>query len=161
MKRYGVPGVFAAAVETAASMGGLLMPPMMGVGAFLMADFLGVPYWDVVVRGFALALTYYVALAFAVYLFTWLAPYSVLPRLFVQSNRLVIAAVFAAAFVAWVAAVLLRRSRVVTTFFSNSATVGAESSPPHPAATPPTSATAVSSVTRSFVDLMGRRAGSG
>ena len=68
MKRYGVPGVFAAAVETAASMGGLLMPPMMGVAAFLMADFLGVPYWDVVVRGFALAITYYVALAFAVYL---------------------------------------------------------------------------------------------
>jgi TRAP transporter 4TM/12TM fusion protein len=68
MKRYGVPGVFAAAVETAASMGGLIMPPMMGVGAFLMADFLGVPYWDVVVRGFSLALVYYAALAFAVYL---------------------------------------------------------------------------------------------
>jgi TRAP-type uncharacterized transport system fused permease subunit len=49
-------------------MGGLLMPPMMGVAAFLMADFLGVPYWDVVVRGFSLAITYYVALAFAVYL---------------------------------------------------------------------------------------------
>lgn len=68
MKRYGVPPVFAAAVETAASMGGLLMPPMMGVGAFLMSDFLGVPYWDVVTRGFALAFTYYVSLAFAVYL---------------------------------------------------------------------------------------------
>lgn len=68
MKRYGVPGVFAAATETAASMGGLLMPPMMGVGAFLMSEFLGVPYWDVVIRGFSLALTYYVALAFAVYL---------------------------------------------------------------------------------------------
>jgi TRAP transporter 4TM/12TM fusion protein len=68
MKRYGVPGVFAGAVETAASMGGLIMPPMMGVGAFLMSDFLGVPYWDVVVRGFSLALTYYLSLAFAVYL---------------------------------------------------------------------------------------------
>jgi TRAP transporter 4TM/12TM fusion protein len=68
MKRYGVPGVFAAATETAASMGGLLMPPMMGVGAFLMSEFLGVPYWDVVIRGFALAFTYYAALAFAVYL---------------------------------------------------------------------------------------------
>jgi TRAP-type uncharacterized transport system fused permease subunit len=63
-----VPGVFAAAVETSASMGGLLMPPMMGVGAFLMSDFLGVPYWDVVVRGFALALVYYASVAFAVYL---------------------------------------------------------------------------------------------
>ncbi|MBI3055410.1 MAG: TRAP transporter permease [Betaproteobacteria bacterium] len=68
MKRYGVPGVFAGAVETAASMGGLLMPPMMGVGAFLMSEFLGVPYWDVVVRGFALASVYYVSLALAVYL---------------------------------------------------------------------------------------------
>jgi TRAP transporter 4TM/12TM fusion protein len=68
MKRYGVPGVFAAAVETAASMGGLIMPPMMGVGAFLMSEFLGVPYWDVVIRGFALAFTYYASLAFAVYL---------------------------------------------------------------------------------------------
>jgi TRAP transporter 4TM/12TM fusion protein len=68
MKRYGVPGVFAAAVETAASMGGLMMPPMMGVGAFLMSEFLGVPYWDVVVRGFSIALVYYLALALAVYL---------------------------------------------------------------------------------------------
>jgi TRAP transporter 4TM/12TM fusion protein len=68
MKRYGVPSAFAGAVETAASMGGLLMPPMMGVGAFLMAQFLGVPYWDVVARGFALSLIYYIALALAVYL---------------------------------------------------------------------------------------------
>lgn len=68
MKRYGVPGVFAAATETAASMGGLIMPPMMGVGAFLMSEFLGVPYWDVVIRGFALAFTYYASLALAVYL---------------------------------------------------------------------------------------------
>ncbi len=68
MKRYGVPGVFAAAVETSASMGGLIMPPMMGVGAFLMSDFLGVPYWEVVVRGFGLALVYYASIALAVYL---------------------------------------------------------------------------------------------
>jgi TRAP transporter 4TM/12TM fusion protein len=68
MKRYGVPGTFAAAVETAASMGGLIMPPLMGIGAFLMSEFLGVPYWDVVARGFALALVYYASLALAVYL---------------------------------------------------------------------------------------------
>ena len=68
MKRYGVPGQFAGAVETAASMGGLIMPPLMGVGAFLMADFLGVPYWDVVLRGFALGFVYYVSLALSVYL---------------------------------------------------------------------------------------------
>ncbi|KAB2920543.1 MAG: TRAP transporter permease [Hyphomicrobiaceae bacterium] len=68
MKRYGVPGAFAAAAETAASMGGLIMPPMMGVGAFLMSDFLNVPYWDVVKRGFALAFVYYASIAFAIYL---------------------------------------------------------------------------------------------
>ena len=68
MMRYGVPGTFAAAVETSASMGGLIMPPMMGVGAFLMSEFLGVPYWDVVVRGFSLAFVYYVSIGVAVYL---------------------------------------------------------------------------------------------
>ena len=68
MMRYGVPGTFAAAVETSASMGGLIMPPMMGVGAFLMSEFLGVPYWDVVIRGFALAFIYYVSIGVAVYL---------------------------------------------------------------------------------------------
>jgi TRAP-type uncharacterized transport system fused permease subunit len=44
------------------------MPPMMGVGAFLMSEFLGVPYWDVVVRGFSLAFVYYVSIGVAVYL---------------------------------------------------------------------------------------------
>ena len=68
MIRYGVPPTFAAAVETSASMGGLIMPPMMGVGAFLMADFLGVPYFEVVVRGLALAIVYYLSIALAVYL---------------------------------------------------------------------------------------------
>ena len=68
MMRYGVPGTFAAAVETSASMGGLLMPPMMGVGAFLMSEFLGVPYWDVVIRGFSLAFVYYMSIGIAVYL---------------------------------------------------------------------------------------------
>jgi TRAP transporter 4TM/12TM fusion protein len=68
MKRYGVPAAFAGAVESAASMGGLIMPPMMGIGAFLMSEFLGVPYWDVVVRGFSIAVVYYVSLALAVYL---------------------------------------------------------------------------------------------
>jgi TRAP transporter 4TM/12TM fusion protein len=68
MKRYGVPGTFAGAVETAASMGGLIMPPLMAVAGFLMAEFLGVPYWDVVVRGFAVAFVYFVSLVLAVYL---------------------------------------------------------------------------------------------
>jgi TRAP transporter 4TM/12TM fusion protein len=68
MKRYGFPGAFAGAVETAASMGGLIMPPLMAVAGFLMAEFLGVPYWDVVMRGFAVAFVYFTSLILAVYL---------------------------------------------------------------------------------------------
>lgn len=68
MKRYGVPAEFAAAVETAASMGGLIMPPVMAVAGFIMAEFLGVPYWQVVLRGFSLAFVYYSTLAVSVYL---------------------------------------------------------------------------------------------
>ena len=68
MMRYGVTGTFAAAVETSASMGGLIMPPMMAVAGFLMAEFMGVPYWDVVLRGFAISFVYFTALSLAIYL---------------------------------------------------------------------------------------------
>ena len=68
MKRYGFPPAFAGAVETAASMGGLIMPPLMAVAGFLMAEFLGVPYWEVVVRGFAVAFVYFASLILSVYL---------------------------------------------------------------------------------------------
>jgi len=68
MKRYGVPGEFAGAVETAASMGGLIMPPVMAVAGFVMAEFLGVSYWSVMLRGFALAFIYYSTLSLSIYL---------------------------------------------------------------------------------------------
>ncbi|NWG04632.1 MAG: TRAP transporter permease [Syntrophaceae bacterium] len=68
MKRYGVPGEFAGAVETSASMGGLIMPPVMAVAGFIMAEFLDVPYWSVAIRGFALAFIYYSTLALSIYL---------------------------------------------------------------------------------------------
>ena len=68
MKRHGMPGVQAGAVETAASMGGLILPPLMAVAGFLMAEFMGVPYWDVAMRGFAIGFVYFSALMLAVYL---------------------------------------------------------------------------------------------
>ncbi len=68
MIRYGVPPTFAAAVETAASMGGLIDPPLMGAAAFLMAEFLGVSYWEVVLRGFGFSFIYYISVGVAVYL---------------------------------------------------------------------------------------------
>ncbi len=64
----GLPRVNAAAIETASSLGGQLMPPVMGISAFLMADFLGRSYFDVVARGYAPALIYYAGVAVSVYL---------------------------------------------------------------------------------------------
>ena len=68
MIRYGLPRTIAAAVETSASMGSLIDPPMMGAAAFLMAEFLGVPYWDVVLRGFGFTFIYYISIGVAIYL---------------------------------------------------------------------------------------------
>ena len=67
MKRVGLDPVRAASIETASSIGGQLMPPIMGISAFIMADYLGVAYFDVVVRGWAVALVYYIGVAVAVY----------------------------------------------------------------------------------------------
>jgi TRAP transporter 4TM/12TM fusion protein len=64
----GMPRATAAAIETAASLGGQLMPPIMGIAAFLMAEFLGRSYFDVVARGYAPAIVYFVSVAVAVYL---------------------------------------------------------------------------------------------
>jgi len=64
----GMPRVTAAAIETASSLGGQLMPPIMGISAFLMAEFLGRSYFDVVARGYAPALVYFVGVAVSVYL---------------------------------------------------------------------------------------------
>ena len=60
MKKLGYRPEFAGAVEAAASTGGQLMPPVMGAAAFLMAEFVGVPYIDVVKAATIPALLYYV-----------------------------------------------------------------------------------------------------
>ena len=64
----GLPPATAAAIENASSMGGQLMPPVMGIAAFLMAEFLGVDYFDVVARGWVPALIYYGSVSTSVYL---------------------------------------------------------------------------------------------
>jgi TRAP transporter 4TM/12TM fusion protein len=66
--KAGFPRVTAAAVETSSSLGSQLMPPLMGIAAFLMAEYMGVSYFDVVARGFAPAFIYFFGVAFAVYL---------------------------------------------------------------------------------------------
>ena len=59
MKKLGYSPDFAGAVEAAASTGGQLMPPVMGAAAFLMAEFVGVPYITVVKAAVIPALLYY------------------------------------------------------------------------------------------------------
>ena len=62
IKRDGYPAHKAAAIEAVASTGGQLMPPVMGAAAFLMAEFLAIPYSEVVLAALVPALLYYVAL---------------------------------------------------------------------------------------------------
>ncbi len=66
MKRAGFPARFAAGVESAASTGGQLMPPIMGAGAFVMASYTQIPYTHIVVLGFLPALLYFLSVAFFV-----------------------------------------------------------------------------------------------
>ena len=68
MINAGLPRATAAAIENASSMGGQLMPPVMGIAAFLMAEFLGVDYFDVVARGWVPALIYFISVSLSVYL---------------------------------------------------------------------------------------------
>ena len=62
MKKTGLPGYFAAAVEAIASNGGQLAPPVMGATAFLIAEFLDIPYLEVVGAAALPAIIYYVIL---------------------------------------------------------------------------------------------------
>ena len=62
MKRTGYKPHVAGAVESVASTGGQLMPPVMGAAAFVMAEFLGMPYAQVALAALLPALLYYVAL---------------------------------------------------------------------------------------------------
>lgn len=59
MKQAGYKPEIAAAIESAASEGGIIMPPVMGAVAFIMANFLGIPYWKVAVAAAIPAILYY------------------------------------------------------------------------------------------------------
>ena len=67
MKRSGFPPHFAAGVEAVASTGGQLMPPIMGAAAFVMAEFLGVSYAQVVIWAIIPSVLYYIACFSAVH----------------------------------------------------------------------------------------------
>ena len=67
MKRTGFQPHFAAAVEAVASTGGQIMPPIMGAAAFVMAEFIGVGYGQVIVWALIPAILYYIACFAAVH----------------------------------------------------------------------------------------------
>ena len=67
MKQQGVQPPMAAAVEAAASAGALIMPPIMGLGAFVMAFYLNVPYIEVALAATIPAILYYSAVGVGIY----------------------------------------------------------------------------------------------
>ena len=68
MKKFGYSGVFAGAVEATASMGGQIMPPVMGAVAFIMAENLNVPYAEIVKAAAIPAILYYLTAFWMVHL---------------------------------------------------------------------------------------------
>ena len=68
MKKTGYKPEFAAAVEAAASTGGQIMPPIMGAAAFLMAEYIGIPYAEVAVKAILPAVLYFTGIFIAVHL---------------------------------------------------------------------------------------------
>jgi TRAP transporter 4TM/12TM fusion protein len=64
MRKGGYPAHVAGAIEAVASTGGQLMPPIMGAAAFVMAEFLQIPYSEVVIAAIIPAVLYYVTLFF-------------------------------------------------------------------------------------------------
>ena len=68
MKRTGYKPEFAGAVEAAASTGGQIMPPIMGAAAFLMAEYMGIPYAQVALKAVLPAVLYFTGIYIAVHL---------------------------------------------------------------------------------------------
>jgi TRAP transporter 4TM/12TM fusion protein len=68
MKKFGFRPAFAGAVEATASMGGQIMPPVMGAVAFIMAETLDVPYFEVVKAAVIPALLYFITVFWMVHL---------------------------------------------------------------------------------------------
>ncbi|RCW48628.1 TRAP transporter permease [Halanaerobium sp. MA284_MarDTE_T2] len=67
MKRVGYKPRFAAAVEAAASTGGQIMPPIMGAAAFIMSEFIGVPYANIAKAAILPAILYYFSVGLMVH----------------------------------------------------------------------------------------------
>ena len=79
MKRLGYDRHFAGAVEATASTGGQLMPPIMGAGAFIMAELLGKPYLDIMLAALLPAILFYGGVFAAIHFESRKRDYAALP----------------------------------------------------------------------------------
>ncbi|MFH2076810.1 MAG: TRAP transporter fused permease subunit [Pseudomonadota bacterium] len=70
MKKYGFAPHIAGCVEAAASSGGYIMPPIMGAAAFIMAEFLGIPYIKIALIAFLPSFIYFGSLFLGVYIYS-------------------------------------------------------------------------------------------
>ena len=91
MKRVGYKPHVAGAVETAASVDGQIMPPVMGAAAFLMVEYVGIPYTQIIKHAILPALMSYIALFYIVHLEACKADIRGIPRDYVAplKNRLI------------------------------------------------------------------------
>ena len=80
MKRVGYRGDQAGAVEVSSSVNGQIMPPVMGAAAFLMVEYVGIPYTEVIKHAFLPAIISYIALFYIVHLEALKADLQGLPR---------------------------------------------------------------------------------
>jgi TRAP transporter 4TM/12TM fusion protein len=83
MKKVGFSAEKAGAVEVASSVNGQIMPPVMGAAAFLMVEYVGIPYFDVVKHAFLPAVISYIALVYIVHLEALKAGMEGLPRAYI------------------------------------------------------------------------------
>jgi len=83
MKKVGFSSEKAGAVEVASSVNGQIMPPVMGAAAFLMVEYVGIPYFDVVKNAFLPAVISYIALVYIVHLEALKAGMEGLPRAYI------------------------------------------------------------------------------
>ncbi len=97
MKDQGIKAEYAAAIESVASSGGQILPPVMGVAAFLMADILGVSYFRIVQAGLLPAVLFYLTVALSIHLIVYKFDWTVEKKeknidrdLFLESLRYVI-----------------------------------------------------------------------
>jgi TRAP transporter 4TM/12TM fusion protein len=105
MKRTGYSGVKAGAIEAASSINGQIMPPVMGAAAFLMVEYVGIPYSEIVKHAALPAIISYIALFYIVHLEALKYGLQPIPRSGGRRQRLVEGALAAAGTLAAVAVV--------------------------------------------------------